>query len=321
MATGRPITNKLITLNGKEYATNYVLSVSESDDLFIYVINAKKLGYLKFVGEVYSELYLRPILTRVTKVLRVEIELKKERDLHMKQIKNRIIYVNNATMAMHFLRNKFSPIKAHFEMLDVIDDKQTDPLKLEGIKAIAEQNRRKIKVAIQEILQRTNQILEKPENPFLITEINKTSLRKIFTIIVKNWTYYFEVESINMQWKVDFEQNIYFSLNEEYFEILINDCIQNMSKYEDGYHALNFAETPEYYNIYFVNNYKRTESKEEMDKMVHDFNSPDDTEMSRRTSHGLAMMKSFLKQMRIIYNLRLEDDNRIVLKLSFKKEL
>ncbi len=170
-----------------------------------------------------------------------------------------------------------------------------------------------------DILEKTNQILEKSENPFVISNLRSMSVRKIVDITRKVWYNFFDNESITFQWKEVENSDKTFLLSQDGLEILITDIVENMHKYHNGNYSLKFLEEGNAFALIFENNVKNYDHvKPELEKLVEDFTNNDNSEINKRKTHGMSMIKSFLTQMNIVHNL-LITDGIFCLKLIFNK--
>lgn len=218
---------------------------------------------------------------------------------------------------MHFLRNKFSPIKNYFEMSDkaptVLEDKRKQ------YDQILRKEGERVKISIKDILERTDRILEKSENPFVITQLTPMSLKKVWDISRKIWYDFFDNDSIEFELRNFQGSDKPYELNEEGLEILITDIVENLQQYQNGYYKLKFIEGEKFFSIIMENDVKIVDNvQQELEKLVSDFMSNDNAEINKRKTHGMSMIKSFLLQMKIVHNLSFQ--NRIFcFKLIFKK--
>jgi len=312
----RLLSNLPIEINFKTYSVNFYIPIKVENEMYVFVYIVEDLKIWS-ICKFYVSWYLKPLLSKIAVVLRVEKELRDDRDNYIKKMKDKMYYVNNATLAMHFLRNKFSPIKNYLEMIE--KEERFGKEKKDQYSEILKKELSRVKTSVKEILDRTNLILEKSENPFIVNQLSEVSLKKVVDICRKIWYDFFDHDSIIFQWKDIDETKKSYNLNEDGLEILITDITENLHKYQDGIFKLRFTEDNDSYFVTFENNVKNYDSLNiDLEKMALDFMSDDNIEINKRTTHGMSMIKSFLNQMKIEYKLSIE--NRIFLfKLIFNK--
>ena len=167
-------------------------------------------------------------------------------------------------------------------------------------------------------MEKTNQILEKSENPFVVSKLENLSLIKVIEITRRVWFNFFDNESILFDLTYSSNLNRNFLLNQDGLEILLTDIVENIHKYNDHVYKLTFLIDEEQLLIVFENDVSNYDhQKLELTKLVEDFMQIDNSKINKRKTHGVSMIKSFLNQMNIVHNLSIE--NKIfTLKLILK---
>ncbi len=117
LSKGEILKNIPVQINKVKFENTLIIStrLKEESYAFIFLIDNLRIW---FFCNYYLRIYFKPILKKISVILRVEKEIRDERDLYIKKMKDKLYYVSNATLAMHFLRNKFSPIKNYLEMIE-----------------------------------------------------------------------------------------------------------------------------------------------------------------------------------------------------------
>ena len=124
---------------------------------------------------------MRLAFSKMSILLSTEYRISERREEKFNEIKDSVLYVNQAVKVMHFIRNKMTPlsnlIAYHKEMGNMPDDildKMKDRISKEANQAETD---------LSEILKFANYLLDKSKNPFLCTEIQEVSILKIYLII------------------------------------------------------------------------------------------------------------------------------------------
>ena len=108
------IKNIECVINNNQYKYSRLIPVKDDKDIYIFYISFKENLYDFFD---YFNVGVKPLLVKIVNAVKLENELIITKNEEFKKIKSKLNYVNNATSAMHFLRNKFSPITNFMEML------------------------------------------------------------------------------------------------------------------------------------------------------------------------------------------------------------
>ena len=119
---------------------------------------------------------MRLAFSKMSILLSTEYRISERREEKFNEIKDSVLYVNQAVKVMHFIRNKMTPlsnlIAYHKEMGNMPDDildKMKDRISKEANQAETD---------LSEILKFANYLLDKSKNPFLCTEIQEVSILK-----------------------------------------------------------------------------------------------------------------------------------------------
>ena len=259
---------------------------------------------------------MKPFFTKTTIILSAEKELKEELVSNLEKIKNKLLYVNNSVLAMHSLRNKMQPLVSHFEILTLLNtEKNIQKKKI--LNKYIEDNLKLTRPSIKEILEKTTQILDKSENPFIVTEIKTYTLLKLYHILRTIWQEDFDPDLIVFNWDITDAQNVFFEFSLEYTEIVFSNIIANMHKHSDGDVNLDLTKEDDKYKIIFSNSFNNNLT-EELKKLVNAYNTNNTDEILKRTNkHGISMTKSFLEQMKVNNFMEIIGE-KLYLTLTFK---
>lgn len=316
---GGLIENQQLLINDRNYENVMLLPIKLENKTYVFAIISKK------VVSIWSLFYedviindLKPAFKKIARVIQLEDVMRKRRQKQLKKIKDKIVYVNNTTLAMHFVRNKLSPLKNYVELNEIIDTVSED-VKPQLLQVLQEELI-KSKRSFDEIKKKTDQILDKEKNPFSVTELYTYSLSKLFVTTRKAWLEHFDISTILLGWDFEKLPKDGYKLNDEGLDILLTDIINNIVKYKFKFAQLSFTENQEQYLIEFRNDTRLSAGAElEVINIVKDFNSDRKFEIYKRKSHGMSIIKNFLLEMNIKHKVEYEA-GYFITQLIFEKQ-
>lgn len=239
---------------------------------------------------------MRLTFSKMSILLSTEYRISERREEKFNEIKDNVLYVNQAVKVMHFIRNKLTPlsnlIAYHKEignMSDDILDKMKDRISKEANQAETD---------LSEILKFANYLLDKSKNPFLCTEIQEVSISKIYLIIS-------EIAERAMQLPVTIDENIklcadkglciHTNLVES--KIMFTDWITNMMKYSTGSENISMYIEDGKLTVHFENQCRIKDK--DIDKLVRDMNSyaKDAVLEGKEYGYGIYIIKSIAREL------------------------
>lgn len=314
--------NCWIKIDGEIVDTNYfVLIKSNSSDNFVFVVDLK--GSSKTI---FSDLYLKkiliPLFYKITKVLNVEYHLKKEQKKYVKQIKEKMDILDSAGKAIHYLNNRLSPILNYFELLKIYNDPSTEPQKRVKLFKILQREQINALKNIKPIISKTHEIADKSKNPYIVTNTETVKFGKLFTLIRELWddNEFASRGEVKMHWD-DVLLDKKVSLNIDAFTFAIDEILDNINEHSKSEERcfLKFALDDDLVpTIIFSNKIKdSSKEKEEVLRLIQDFNRDNLSEILKRSRSGMRMIKQYLLQLDIDHKLTMEN-NILFLKLIIK---
>lgn len=260
----------------------------------------------------FNEL-IAPFFIRLSKIFESNIENKKFEVDKIIEMENKISYVQNAISSMHFIRNKLGPIYNYLEMMSDYNKLETSKEK-ESLNLIIINERQKLGVSIDNILDRANYILDKSNNPFTVNDLKFHNIKKLYNEIKRVWESYFDnfkpiinLDIINNNYEVKF--------NDVGLELVFVNWFNNIKRYGSDIRNVTLFENDQYLIIDFQNSVSDLLGAIEVVKV---FSSIDRIEILKRQTHGLIEIIDFLEQMNIHYKAFLEG-NILHLHLKFIK--
>jgi hypothetical protein len=260
---------------------------------------------------------IKSVFFRMVKILSFENSLLSQKNKYLEKLKNKMEFIEDAQVAMHFIKNKLSPVVNFIsisEDLDGIDTQKWD-------EAIAhfKKERLKIKTNIPLILEKAQRFHGNVDKPFSSADYKQEKAKKLFAIVRNNWNSYFSDDDIETNLNVEKVDLYRIEINEDLLEFLLTNWISNMQKYGHNVKRLIFQENLQDVIVTFENDF-RENSRVEAERFVKDFNSDERNEIINRGGHtrGLRELKFFVRELNIPNTMSIER-NLINFSLSFKK--
>lgn len=169
----------------------------------------------------------------------------------MLELSTRINYVNSAVKAMHFIRNKLGPIKNYLSMEE--DYNNSGQEKKDKIKPHLDKERDKLKSSLTLVLNQADFILEKTNNPFIVSNLDRYGIQQLFSDIRRVWSEYGLEEKFTISLRNnELNEKIFIYYNKIGMELILTNWISNIYKYNTGYYGLEITETEKTFKISFL---------------------------------------------------------------------
>lgn len=268
----------------------------ESNLIFVLVTEPNRNGILFNFFDLIILRYISHLLHRISKTIQIELSLLEIRDQEMRKIFDKLTYVNNSILAMHFIRNKLSPLKNAIAMTlaqnrfeSVPEEKAWQAILLKGLQTSDS--------ALKEIETKTNYLLESSNNPFKIEEITVLDIGIIIYQLRRIWTTHFSNENIDISLDIDGKNKV--EVNLYALEIVFTDIFTNA--YKHGHPSseckLKVEKNDNLFLISVSNPINLSPSQfADLQSVMTNYN---EQESFTHKSNGLKIVKDFLNQMKI----------------------
>jgi hypothetical protein len=107
------------------------------------------------------------------------------------------------------------------------------------------------------------------------------------------------------------------SIEIEHFEIVLDEVFQNILKYSKFNYSGKMIVGDDFIYLEFNNDFD-SQNYDKLKTLRGQFNQAESSEMLKRTSYGMGMIKSFLAQMSVSSSIELKD-KEFILKLDLSK--
>lgn len=282
-----------------------IVDRSAGDFTFIYLFVSDSLPNFRLLFNYLFVSQLKPVLRKISKIIELENNLQKSKVEFIHQIIEKYYYVINAEKALHFIRNKLSPIKNY---LDMMEDFEENNLNDQDLRDIIDSERRKLKVNFDLINSKANIILDKGKNPFFIARTAPFSIKSLLGTLRRIWNCYFDdfEQVVSVDSNIDINTSTIYG-NDDGFELVFTDWISNIDKYGTGKRSITLKKTPNNFVLSFANSVSKVLTGE-IEQIIADYNSKNKNEILKRRRHGLFNVKLFLEEMSINSDIRFENE-------------
>jgi hypothetical protein len=297
------VNNIGVTIDGKLCPKNLCIKITHDEMTYIYIVVFRKGGSQILLPFLVNSV-LKLALARVANILAIEYKIRGVKKEYFDKLSENIEYFESAADTMHFLNNKFSPLRAFITMSERLEvmpqgDKR-DRYELNAIKT-----RERAKKSLGIIIERAESLLE-IKNELLFRSLEKCSISKLFSVVRKTWYEHFDSDKFEPRWKKeDFDKEVL--INEDGFYYVISNIIDNMNKHNYGKFNVEFEQEGNKYIILFKNNYRK-EDKDRLIRLAKEFMSEETQEIEMRKRNGLGIMKKILKQMPVDFEMSVSDE-------------
>ena len=299
---------------------NVIIKVQKSTiNYFFLVIPDSDQDKTKLSDLVFFYNLLYPFFSRLAHIFNFRRVQSIMRKRNYRDIAKKVSYVNNAVNSMHFTRNKLGPLKTYLSMVEDYNSQDSEEKKA-VIKPFIEEERKRVNISLDLILDRANSILEKQNNPFNVLDGNNFTILRILSMVRETSSLYLRNENFDFildASNINFKKEV--TVNETGFELVLSNWFSNVSRYKssDKYGVI-INDTEDHFYLRFFNNFTNTTNNGTPD-FVEDFNSTERMAILKRKTHGLIEIKDFLEQMDIKSKMEVDND-MLYFELQFLKK-
>lgn len=255
---------------------------------------------------------------KMSKLLITEYRISERREKKFNEIKDNVLYVNQAVKTMHFIRNKLNPltnlIAYHMEA-----DNMSQEVK-DNMQKIFNREVKQASKDLLDILNFANYLLDKSKNPFHGTDTSEISLYKIYIILSEIAERYIgQTIEVDESVKAKVNENLVIKTNLIECKIMFTDWINNMKKYSNGHDFISMKIDNQRLIVHFEN--MLIMNTENIDQLVKDMNSKDKDAVleGKNYGYGIYIIKSIAHDFGIdIHASKRNDGNNTFLGLDFK---
>ncbi|WP_146193367.1 hypothetical protein [Flavobacterium sediminis] len=250
---------------------------------------------------------LRPIFEYIARIFFMSNSLIEVNNHNQKIIKQKVAYVFDAQNALHFVKNKLSPVTATIGLIDRYFKQEINSEQKKYIEGRLKNNNNSNE--IKGIIKKAEILIKGVDN--IIDENDEIiSLKTLVDDIRKHWYFHFnniDDVIINIDDLSDFD----IEINQMMFDFVFTDIIENINKYGTHVRKVEISIQEDFVTIKFVNEIKDFErNKLDLDEIVSLYNLKDNDEIYSRKTHGLSFIRRLLRKKNINNRIFIDQENK-----------
>lgn len=262
---------------------------------------------------------LTPVFNQICRIFYLTNSLNKIKIEESKIIKEKVTYVLDAKNALHYVKNKLTPVTNTISLIDRYfkkPDELDDNKKIYIEKKLKEN---KSNLYIKDVIEKAEVLIQGVDN-LLYKEDEQKSVKYVIGLLRQIWMYHFEnVDDINID--IENLSTIELNFNTELFEFIFTDIVENISKYSLQKKSVSFhQENENEFSISFINDIKDyNRKKDNLKEIVELYNMKDNDEIYSRKTHGLSFIRRLMKRKKIDNLIFIDKEKELfIFKINFK---
>lgn len=254
---------------------------------------------------------LRPMFEYAARIFYITNTLTKLQKRQTEIIKEKVTHVLDAQNALHFVKNKLSPITRTIDLIDRLYKPKEELSKNHKNYIIQQLKNNKNNDQIKEILRKAEVLIKGVDN-LLNQEDITVSVKRIIDVLRQNWLYHYN-STKDIFVDIDDVSDLKINFNSMLYEFVFTDIISNLSKYSDEYKSIVIRQENENsITLYFVNSIKNFDkTHEELKRICELYNHESNDEIYKRNTHGLSFIRLLLRRKMIENNISIDIPKKI----------
>lgn len=311
------IFNRPIIIDEILYNNNVLMKVrgNNRDYIFLLPFSIRVMTH-QLRLTLLSRLLLFPFFKHLARVFETQHQIIAQKRKNLYSLQENKEYILKANEVMHFVKNCLSPIKSALRISEMYFNTEDVETKI-FLKENFDKQRKQALLEIQNIIIRSDFILEKSKNPFESNNIQEVPVHNVINTVRRIWTEKYSIQDISFSNFTTIEfVNRRCKLDVDTLYLIINNILSNLSKYGGKEHNLNFGIVDNELEVSFNNSINL--SKVNIDNLKKDadnYNKNLRIEISKRKSHGFAHLKLYIDSTGAESRIDIEND-RFIFKLK-----
>ena len=307
--------NKLRLETGNEFIYMFYITISDIEYVFTCNISKDRNVHIRILG--FEDMIISTF-QKMSILLSTEYRISKRREEKFNEIKDNVLYVNQAVKVMHFIRNKMNPLTnlvAYHKEMDTI----SSDIKIKMEQRIKEEAQQADK-DLTEVLKTADYLLDKSKNPFIGIQFQNISILKIYLVVSEiSERLMNQIVEADPSIRDESDSTICVHSNLVECKIMFTDWVNNIHKYSAGNERVKMYIEDSKLAIHFENRYEKGDN--EIEKLVKDMNSnsKDAVLEGKDYGYGIYIIKSIAKELGVdIKAYKTTDQDNKLLCLDFK---
>lgn len=306
---------KLRLETGNEFIYMFYITISDIEYVFTCNISKDRNVHIRILG--FEDMIISTF-QKMSILLSTEYRISKRREEKFNEIKDNVLYVNQAVKVMHFIRNKMNPLTnlvAYHKEMDTI----SSDIKIKMDQRIKEEAQQADK-DLTEVLKTADYLLDKSKNPFIGIQFQNISILKIYLVVSEiSERHMNQIVEADPSIRDESDSKICVHSNLVECKIMFTDWVNNIHKYSAGNERVKMYIQGSKLVIHFENRYEKGDN--EIEKLVKDMNSnsKDAVLEGKDYGYGIYIIKSIAKELGVdIKAYKTTDQDNKLLCLDFK---
>lgn len=268
-------------------------SIKETDYYFLICLEGESV----FLKESIVK-KLKPIFEYIARLYFIRNSLTKLNNDASKILKEKITYVLDAQNALHYVKNKLSPITTTVDLMDRYFKKQKDLTDSQKVYIETRLRENNNNYQLRLIIERAELLIKGVDN--IVSQEEKTvSIKQMIDDLRNIWIYHFEnldgllVSLEDLKVKINYNQML--------FDFVYTDIVENINKYCDQQtKRVNFSVAGDTIIILFSNSiFEYEKNKKNLQEIETLYNQDNNDEIYNRKTHGLSFVRRLLRRKKI----------------------
>jgi len=288
------------------YSTNYWLRISIKDNIYLFLICISNDSFL--FREIIIQ-KLRPVFDYIIRIYFISDSLINLKNSTSKILKQKITHVLNAQNALHYVRNKLSPITTSIDLMDRYF-KNMDNLELskkEYIEGRLSNNKNNQNINL--ILDKADILIRGVDN-LISQEDVIISFKQFIDELRQHWIYHFDnFHEVNVEG--DFT-GVKVKYNQMLFDFVYTDLIENINRYSlNAKKIVYIKKEKNYISVIFSNKILDYEkNKISLLEIESSYNLEKNDEIYNRKTHGLNFIRMLLRRKNIYNKISIDKEQK-----------
>jgi hypothetical protein len=302
------IKSEKIFINSSPLNNAFWLKLKVYENNYVFLISLKEKT--SFFQEKIIQ-GLTPVFNQICRIFYLTNSLSKIKIEESKIIKEKVTYVLDAKNAMHYVKNKLTPVTNTISLIDRYfkENEELDNTKKAYIEKKLKSN--KSNFYISDVISKAELLIQGIDN-LLYKDDEEKSAKYVIDLVRQIWMHHFDnIDNINIQ--IEKLSSIELNFNTELFEFIFTDIIENISKYNLDSKSVNFNKDDENnFTITFSNEIKDFQKKQKnLQEIVELYNMADNDEIYSRKTHGLSFIRRLMKRKKITNYISIDKEKKV----------
>ena len=296
-------------VNGDNCNNNYLVTfkIPDSEVSYIFISEVDNSNIVRIL---YQFRLMISFLSRLSRLLEVNYKIRANEITSVKEMANNLNYINASQQAMHFIKNKLSPVKNYFAELKFYEECKDEAIR-DRMKVKLDLERQNAEQSFSTAINRADYIASKMYTSQMYSQVEKYKFIVLLSLVRDIWQSY-DNEIVDIM----VDKPLCVTFNRYGMDQVLTNWISNMNIYGNKNSHYKVIEEDDNYVLCFIN--ETDANANGQSEFVKCYRQNDRDEIIKRNWHGLMEIKEALEQMHIPNEMSL-NGNEVVFEMRFKK--